>query len=107
MQVPPGTVLTKERSPGSEFFSLLEGDAACTMGSTVQMPLRSGDYFGELALLDGGPRIATITASKDCSLLVFNRAEFGTLLHSFPSTAIKLLLHLSSRLRQAEAVLTH
>jgi len=107
MQVPPGTILTEERSPGSEFFLLLEGEASCTMGSTTQEPLTSGDYFGELSLLDGGPRIATITASADCSLLVFNRGEFGTLLHSSPSIAIKLLLHLSSRLREAETALTH
>jgi CRP/FNR family transcriptional regulator, cyclic AMP receptor protein len=105
--VGPGTVLTKENGPGAEFFLLLEGEAVCMIGGMTEETLTSGDYFGELSLLDGGPRMATITASKNCSLLVFSRGEFGTLVRNSSSIAIKLLRHLSSRLRKAEAALTH
>jgi CRP/FNR family transcriptional regulator, cyclic AMP receptor protein len=105
--VSPGIVLTKEHDPGAEFFLLLEGEAVCTIGGMTEKTMTSGDYFGELSLLDGGPRMATVTTSKDCSLLVFNRGEFGTLVGSSPSIAVKLLRHLSRRLRKAEAALTH
>ena len=67
---------------------------------------KTGDYFGELSLLDGGPRTATITTAKDCHLLVFNRREFGSLLRSSPSIALKLLSNLSMRLRESEAAAT-
>jgi CRP-like cAMP-binding protein len=105
--ISPGIGLTKEHDPGAEFFLLLEEETVSTIGGMTEETMTSGDYFGELSLLDGGPRMVTITTSKDCSLLVFNRGEFGTLVGSPPSIAVKPLRHLSSRLRKAEAALTH
>ena len=103
----PGTVLTKQNALGAEPFLLLEDEAVCTIGCMTEETLMSGDYFGELSLLDGGPRIATITDSKYCSFSVFNRGKFGTLVRRSPLIAINLLLHLSSRLTRAAAALTH
>jgi CRP/FNR family transcriptional regulator, cyclic AMP receptor protein len=98
-----GAVLTDEREVGSEFFLLLDGEAVCKVRGRTKAVRKTGDYFGELSLLDGGPRTATITTTEDCRLLVFNRKEFGALLRSSPSIALKLLSNLSIRLRESEA----
>lgn len=101
-----GTILTDEKETGSEFFLLLDGEAECKVRGRTTAVRNAGDYFGELSLLDGGPRTATITTTKDCRLLVFNRREFGALLRSSPSIALKLLSNLSMRLRESEAKAT-
>jgi CRP/FNR family transcriptional regulator, cyclic AMP receptor protein len=107
IDVARGAVLTEEGAPGSEFFLLLEGEARVKVRGATAAVRKTGDYFGELSLIDGGPRTATISAAEDCSLLVFNRGEFRTLLRSSPTIAIKLLTNLSMRLRETEAAVTH
>ena len=77
INVAPGAILTDEKEVGSEFFLLLDGQAVCKVRGKTKAIRKTGDYFGELSLLDGGPRTATITAAEDCHLLVFDRKEFG------------------------------
>jgi CRP/FNR family transcriptional regulator/CRP/FNR family cyclic AMP-dependent transcriptional regulator len=62
-----------------------------------------GDCFGELSLLDGGPRTATVTATSDMSLLVLSEWVFRGLLHQHPSIAMKTLSTLAGRLRLASS----
>jgi len=67
-----------------------------------------GDFFGELALLDGAPRNATVTATEPTDLLVLGQREFAAVLDSSPGVARKLLTQMAARLRQADAqALTH
>ncbi len=61
--------------------------------------LEPGDTFGEMALLDGELRSATVTALEPCELLVLSRAAFETLVAECPSIAINLMVILSHRLR--------
>ena len=103
IDVSRGAILTDETEVGSEFFLLLDGEAVCKVRGRTTAVRKTGDYFGELSLLDGGPRTATVTTAEDCHLLVFNRKEFGALLRSSPSIALKLLSNLSMRLRESEA----
>jgi CRP-like cAMP-binding protein len=64
--------------------------------------LGTGDWFGELALLDRGPRSATVTAITDVELLVVNELEFSSLIDEVPMLAHKLLATLAMRLRESE-----
>jgi len=64
--------------------------------------LRPGAFFGEMSLLDGGPRSATIVAETPVRLLVINRRNFSVLLKDAPGLTETLLMTLSRRVRQAE-----
>lgn len=103
LKVAAGTELTKEGAPGAEFFLLIEGEAECDVRGTTAAVLGPGDWFGELALLDGGPRTATITAVTPLEVTVLSAAEFRGLLHTAPSIGLKFLSNLSGRLRDAQA----
>jgi CRP/FNR family transcriptional regulator/CRP/FNR family cyclic AMP-dependent transcriptional regulator len=70
-----------------------------------QLQLGPGAFFGEMSLLDGGPRSATVVAQTPLRLLVINRRNFYTLLAEFPDLTLNLLEVLSKRVRQAERAL--
>jgi CRP-like cAMP-binding protein len=61
---------------------------------------KGGEVFGEIALLDGRPQIATATAMTDCELMVIDRGNFVSLLESQPEIALKLIAVLCTRLRR-------
>jgi CRP-like cAMP-binding protein len=65
--------------------------------------LGPGDYFGELALLDHGPRSATVIAETDMRLFVLGQREFAGLVETVPGLAAKLLPGLAHRLREVDA----
>ena len=64
--------------------------------------LRDGDFFGEMALLDGQPRSANITATEDSKVFILHRKDFANLLEKYPRISIKLLEELSIRLRKTD-----
>lgn len=101
--VSAGTVLTAEGSPGREFFLIVEGMADCSVGGNRAAQFGPGDFFGEMALLDGGPRTATVTAVTDMKVLVLDAREFASLLAASPSITSKVLATLARRLRSADA----
>jgi CRP/FNR family transcriptional regulator, cyclic AMP receptor protein len=100
-----GQVLTKRGDPGLEFFIIVDGKAAATRKGVHLADLEPGSFFGELALLDGGNRTATVVAETDMRLLVLSRREFTSLHHAAPSVANKMLVELGSRLRMADDML--
>ena len=97
-----GTVLCTEGSPGLQAFVIVDGKASVSIAGREIAVLGPGSFFGELALLDGGPRVATVTATTPLSLLVLNRREFWSLLETSPGVARRMLEALGSRLREAE-----
>jgi len=94
-----GDVLCREGEPGAEFFVLLEGTVTVTSGGRELATLSPGDWFGELALLDGKARNATVTTVSDVRLLVLSRQEFTTLVHDDPQVAVRMLPAIGARLR--------
>jgi len=66
------------------------------------VPLHPGEFFGEMSLLDGGPRSATVVAATPVRLLVISRRHFSVLLKEVPGLTQTLLTTLSRRVRQAE-----
>src|SRR5713226_6233249 len=99
---PAGTMLTRADEPGDEFFLILDGTASVDVATEKRGPLRPGAFFGEMSLLDGGPRSATIVAETPVRLLVISRRNFSVLLREVPGLTQSLLVTLSRRVRQAE-----
>jgi CRP/FNR family transcriptional regulator, cyclic AMP receptor protein len=101
--VPAGTVLITEGQPGHEFFVVLEGQASVTHNGVTIATLGPGDYFGEIALIEGGPRTATVTADEPMRVEVASEQEFRSLLDSTPGLARALVLPLARRIHALEA----
>jgi CRP-like cAMP-binding protein len=103
VRVPAGKVLTVEGKPGHEFFLVLDGEAVITREGREVARARPGQYFGELSLLDRGPRSATVTAATDMNLLVLGQREFSGVLDEVPGLAHKLLATMAEKLRDSWA----
>jgi CRP-like cAMP-binding protein len=101
--VPNGKVLVQEGKPGHEFFLILDGTASVSRNGRRVAQLGQGQYFGELALLDRGPRSATVTADSDMQVLVLGQREFAGVLDEVPGLARKMLAAMAGRLRDADA----
>jgi CRP/FNR family transcriptional regulator, cyclic AMP receptor protein len=96
-----GAVVARQGERGSECFIVAAGTASVDVGGVDVGHVGPGDFFGEMALLDGGPRSATITAIDDMQLLILDRRELNGLLDAAPSVARKMLAVLGQRLREA------
>jgi CRP/FNR family transcriptional regulator, cyclic AMP receptor protein len=108
IEVPKGRVLTREGDPGWECFVVVDGRATITVGDRARVaPLGSGACFGEMSLLDQGPRSATVEAQTDMHLLVLDSRSFSSMLEELPSVARKMLAAMAGRLRVAEREATH
>lgn len=97
-----GTVLARAGEPGDEFFLIIDGTARAEVSAEKHVPLRPGEFFGEMSILDGGPRSATVVADTPVRLLVISRRHFSELLKDVPGLTQILLATLSRRVRQAE-----
>lgn len=107
VEIPNGKVLTREGDPGREFFVIAEGRAKATRKGRKIASFDRGSFFGEMSLLDEGPRSATVTAETDMQLLVLSSRNFSSLIADNPSVSRKLLRGMAERLRGTEKVPTH
>jgi CRP/FNR family cyclic AMP-dependent transcriptional regulator len=101
VEVTAGRVLAKEGEPGREFMLIVKGKARVERGGKVIAHLRDGDLFGELSLIDGEPRNATVVADSPMVLLVVTKQAFGELMRSAPTLQRKVLIGVIARLREA------
>jgi len=102
-QIEPGQVLIYQGRPGTEFFVVLSGFAVCLTDGRIVARFGAGDFFGEMALLDGGPRTATVAAVTPMEVLVFTPGEFTALVQASGEVAHRVLKQLAGRLRAASA----
>jgi CRP/FNR family cyclic AMP-dependent transcriptional regulator len=101
-----GDVIAEEGEEGLAFYVILEGQADVKRGGKVAAALIPGDFFGEVSLLDGGPRTATVVATTPMKCLSILRWDFRELLKKDPGLVPKLLKELARRLRQIERPVT-
>ena len=94
-----GTVIAREGERGVGLFLILEGQCKVTIGGKTKAKLGPGDFFGEVALLDGGPRTATVTAMTPVRLVGITGWVFRGLLMEHPTIALKTLEAVAGRLR--------
>jgi CRP-like cAMP-binding protein len=97
-----GSVLVREGDPGDSFCVLLDGRARVEREGIKAHELESGDWFGELALIDGAPRAATITAQAETTVARLSRSAFQKLLKDEPRIALGLTTSLVALIRELQ-----
>ena len=103
LTVAQGTVLTREGEVGREAMLITSGTASVEREGNKVATLGPGEFFGELALLTGAPRMAMVTADTEMVVAALSRQEFAALLDTSPKLAQKILVDAVRRLRQSAA----
>ena len=101
--VPAGKLLIDQGDIGREAYVIIEGTAVVKRGGRKIATLGAGDHFGELALLDRGPRTATVIAETDLKVFVLTARKFNGVLVEVPAIAHKLLASLATRVRELDS----
>jgi CRP-like cAMP-binding protein len=97
-----GTGIVKEGEQAVAFYVIVKGKVEVTKGDDKLTTLGPGDSFGEMALLDGFPRVASVSAIADTECLVMTRWDFTAELKTTPSIALTMLPVMSKRIRELE-----
>ena len=97
-----GSVLARTGEAGVGFFLLVDGTASVLVNGRKRTTLEAGDFFGEISLLDGGPRSADVVADTDVTMLGLTAWVFRGVLEQYPSIAQKMLVSMAGRLRGAK-----
>jgi CRP-like cAMP-binding protein len=99
----PGRVVVQEGKPGSSFYAvILDGTARVTRRGRTVRKLGPGDYFGELALLTGGPRTASVIAETSLDTIRIKRPAFRKLLLKEPEVGLRIMAGLAERIAECE-----
>jgi CRP-like cAMP-binding protein len=96
-----GDFVVQAGEPGDALFLILDGRAK-VVGKSRSRPLRAGDFFGEMALLDGQPRSATVAAVTDLQTVRLRRGPFTKVLAKEPRMALAIMEELAGRVRRLE-----
>jgi CRP/FNR family cyclic AMP-dependent transcriptional regulator len=106
VEVEAGRVLMREGAAAGETYLIVEGEATVALRDRVIATIGPGQFVGEMAMLDHGPRSATVTATTPMRLLVFGRREFASLLNE-PGIGRQIAIQIARRLRVAERAPTY
>jgi CRP/FNR family transcriptional regulator, cyclic AMP receptor protein len=96
------TKIVREGDRGDAFYVILDGTASVRQPGRRPITLRTGEFFGELALLDGAPRTATVEAQDEVLTMRIGRTDFVKMLEREPKVAVAMLAAIASRLRAAQ-----
>jgi CRP-like cAMP-binding protein len=102
VEFPAGKVIAKQGETGVGFHMIVDGEATVSVEGIEHAKLGPGSYFGEISLIDGGPRSATVTAATDLKTVSVTSWDFNVLLDQFPELSRQLLIQLCRRLREVE-----
>jgi CRP/FNR family transcriptional regulator, cyclic AMP receptor protein len=100
VEYPPATLVVREGDPGSELFILVHGEVDVRRRARKIATLGAGNYFGEIALITGSPRTATVTTGTPVRALVITGRDFRKLLEDSPSIQFKVLQEVGKRLEE-------
>ncbi|HVW81161.1 MAG TPA: cyclic nucleotide-binding domain-containing protein [Mycobacteriales bacterium] len=98
----PGQLICREGEVGRELIMIIDGEASIDRGGVEIARVGPGAFIGEMSLLDGGPRSATITATSEVRALALATREFWQVIDEVPAIAHRLLTTLAERLRAAD-----
>lgn len=97
-----GDIVIQKGEPGESLYVILSGSAKA-LGKPASRTLRTGDYFGELSLLERTPRSATVIATSDLHVMKLSRKAFLKLAQDDPSVSFRMVTTLGSQIRRLEA----
>ena len=100
---PAGTVVIEQGNPGVGFFVIASGSASVTVGGVGKKMLGAGDHFGEIALIDEGPRAGEVTAETDLECYAMAAWQFRPFVQDHPDVAWALLESLVQRIVRESA----
>ena len=100
MEYPEGKTVVTEGENGVSFHLILQGKAKVVVGKRTRATLGPGDYFGELSVIDRGPRTASVTAATPLKTLTLVSWDFLAVLDENPKIARKMLIEMCKRLRR-------
>jgi CRP-like cAMP-binding protein len=98
-----GEVIFRAFDMGAEMYVVLEGEVELKIGSNVVESLGPGEPFGEMALIDQSPRVATATAKTACKLAVIPEKRFLFMVQTTPQFALQIMKVIADRLRKMNA----
>jgi CRP/FNR family cyclic AMP-dependent transcriptional regulator len=99
-----GDIVVKEGLGGAAFFVINSGEAIVSIGGEQRATLTNGDFFGEIALIDEGARMATITASSDLNCYGLTYWDFRPLVEKNGVIGWKLLQRMAEMLRDTRSI---
>ena len=102
VDVPAGKVLMRQGETGMDMMVIVDGSVSVERDGNRLNTLGPGDFFGEIALVDGGPRTATVTAEGPTRLLVITHRDFHSMMDEFPEVADQVMNALANRVRHLE-----
>jgi CRP/FNR family transcriptional regulator, cyclic AMP receptor protein len=97
-----GSAVVKEGAAGSVFFVILDGRVKVVRKGRTIARLKAGDFFGEMALLDDHPRVASVVTEEPSRFLTLSAREFRATLEEEPALARRILREMAARLRELE-----
>jgi CRP-like cAMP-binding protein len=107
VDVPPGKVLIRQGESGDDMMVVVSGQVGVERDGERLNTLGPGDFFGEIALIERGPRTATVTTESPARLLVVNHRDFHSLMEEFPEIAAQVLATLAHRIRRLDTGSAH
>jgi CRP/FNR family transcriptional regulator, cyclic AMP receptor protein len=107
VHVPAGKVLMRQGDNGTDMMVIVNGQVSVERDGERLNTLGNGDFFGEIALVDGGPRTATVTTETPSSLLVITHRDFHSLMDEFPEVAGQVMNAMANRIRHLEPDAAH
>jgi CRP-like cAMP-binding protein len=99
-------IIVEADQPGGTFFVIVEGQVRIVRGNRTIARAGPGEFFGEISLLDGGPRTASVIAETPVVAIRLFKASFDKLVQQEPRVAGKILAVVARRLREAEKTVT-
>ena len=97
-----GEIICRQGEPGTEMYIILQGEVEVVPGGGKPVILKSGDFFGETALLDRLPRSATVKAAAESVLLVLSEDNFKEVIGTEPLLALRIMKGMSARMRELD-----
>jgi len=95
-----GEKIVREGDDGDEMFIILQGKVAVEVGDITVGEMNSGDFFGEMSLIDNAPRSATVTAAETTLVFAINDKNFERIIAWEPVIAVRIMKSLSKRVRE-------
>lgn len=107
IDLPSGRVLMREGERGEEAFVIVTDSAEIERDGRAVATRSTGEILGEIALVDGGPRTATVKLVEDSRLIVLGRKQFHALMDEYPDVRLRVLETLAQRVRATEPDAAH